>query len=181
MKKTPTNKKILYVGIVIILLIIVIGIFVVNSKKQNEENYTTPRPEEVVRQYFTAWNNKNYPDMYATISDGFKRIDPNAKDLAAFRNFANSQGVGGINILNIKLESMTMDGKPVDKKMFGMPGMEAVVDYRVEFILGGGNEAHENTDQKRDFNGTFTLKYRQGDIIPGWKLIHPYGNNIDTS
>ncbi len=154
-----SNKKRFYIGLTIIVLFLLIGIFIQNNKKNEEVIYTVPSPEEVVRQYFTAWNNKNYPDMYATISDGFKRIDPNAKDLATFRNFASSQDIGGVNII-------TIEEKSNDKTT-------AQIDYSVEFILVNG--------QKNNFSGTFTLKYRQGDIILGWKLIHPYGENIDTS
>jgi len=153
------NKKILIIGILVITLIALIGIFVVNKTKTDEQTYTTPEPEEVVRQYFTAWGNKNYPDMYAVISDGFKRIDTNAKDLTTFRDFASSQGIEEVNILNIKEKSND--------------GTTAEIYYSVEFILA-------NVD-KQPFSGTYTLKYRQGDIIPGWKLIHPYGENIDTS
>ena len=35
--------------------------------------------------------------------------------------------------------------------------------------------------RKQNFSDKFSLKFGQGDIIPGWKLIHPYGENIDTS
>lgn len=152
-----SNKKILYFGLVTIILILVIGIFIQNKKKSSETVYTVPLPEEVVRQYFTAWSNKDYPNMYATLSDGFKKLEPTAKDLATFREFASSQGIEEIKIINIKEESND--------------GTTAQVDYSVEFIL--------NNLEKRPFSGTFTLKYRQGDIIPGWKLTHPYGENID--
>lgn len=153
------NKKILYFGLVIIILILVIGIFIQNKKKDLDVVYTVPLPEEVVRQYFTSWNNKDYPNMYATLSDGFKKLEPTAKDLATFREFAGSQGIEEIKIINIEEESN-------DKTT-------AQVDYSVEFIL--------NNLEKRSFSGTFTLKYRQGDIIPGWKLTHPYGENVDVS
>ena len=153
------NKKILYTGLLIIALVVIIGIVLEKNKPKVEEQYTTPQPEEVVRQYFTAWNNKNYPDMYAALSDGFKRIEPTAKDLAAFRDYAGSQGINSVNILNIQEKSND--------------GTTAAVDYTVEFILSDGTASH--------FDGTFTLKYRQGDIIQGWKLIHPYGENIDVS
>ncbi len=158
-KKEPTNKKIMYIGFGVIVMIIILGILFTNTKKQEEPSYNVPKPEEVVRQYFTAWNNKNYPDMYASISDGFKRIDPNAKDLAAFRNFAGSQDIEGVNIISLK--EISNDGTA------------AQVDYSVEFMLSDGN--------KKQFSDKFTLKYRKADIILGWKLIHPYGENIDRS
>lgn len=153
------NKRILYIGLAVLIIIAAAGFYIVNKNKQPVEVYTTPQPEEVVRQYFTAWNNKNYPDMYSTLSDGFKRIDYNAKDLNTFKNFASSQGIEGVNVIDIKEESND--------------GNTAVVAYTVEFILADG--------KKQEFNDKFSLKYRQGDIILGWKLIHPYGENIDTS
>jgi len=133
-------------------------VYITLSRTEEIVNYEVPSPKDVVVQYFTAWNNKNYPDMYSTLSDGFKKIDPNAKDLTIFRNFASSQGIMGINILSVNEVSND--------------GTTALVDYSVEFIL-------ENNTKK--FEGTFTLKYREGDVIKGWKLIHPYGNNIDTT
>ena len=159
------NKKILYPGILVILLIIIVGIILTSNKK--EDIYKTPQPEEVVRQYFTSWNNKDYPDMYAAISDGFKKIEPTAKDLSSFRAYASSQGIEGIIIKNIKEKSND--------------GITSEVDYEIKLVLGEGVEGNEKIDEKKSFSGTFTLKYRQADVIPGWKLIHPYGNNIDKA
>jgi len=150
----------LYWGVGILAAIMITGIaYVQLTQPSPEQSYQTPSPEEVVSQYFTAWNNKDWPNMYATLSDGFKKIDPDAKDLATFRDFASSQGVEGVEILNIQETSND--------------GATAGVSYSVEFTLNDGS--------KRRFDDTFTLKFRQGDIIPGWKLIHPYGPNIDTS
>jgi len=153
-------KSNVVLGAVVIAAVFVAGLIYVQFTKQNEvaDNYQVAPPEEVVRQYFTSWNNKDWPNMYATLSDGFKKIDPNAKDLAAFRNFASSQGIEGVNIISIKETSND--------------GTTASVGYSVEFVSADGN--------KRPFSDRFTLKFRQGDIIPGWKLIHPYGPNIDT-
>lgn len=122
-------------------------------------DYTIKKPEEVVRQYFESWDRKDYPNMYATLSDGFKRIDPNAKDLSTFKDFASSQGIEGVRIISMKEKSND--------------GRTAIVAYSVEFTLSDAS--------KQPFNDEFTLKFRHGDVIPGWKLIHPYGQNIDTS
>lgn len=159
--KAAKPKSTVILGAAVIAAIFVAGLIYIQFTKQNEvaDNYQVAPPEEVVRQYFTAWNNKDWPNMYATISDGFKKIDPSTKDLTTFRNFASSQDIEGINILSIK--EISNDE------------ITANVDYSVEFILADGS--------KRPFNDKFTLKYRQGDIIPGWKLIHPYGPNVDTS
>ncbi len=157
-KKQNSNALL---GVAIIAAVFIAGLIYVQASQQNQvaDNYQVAAPEEVVRQYFESWDKKDWPNMYAAISDGFKKIDTNAKDLATFRNFTSSQGIEGVNILSIKETSND--------------GTTASVDYSVEFILSDGS--------KRKFDGTFTLKYRQGDIIQGWKLIHPYGPNVDTS
>ena len=136
------------------------GFSLFESQEINQPTeYTIKKPQEVVRQYFESWDKKDYPNMYATFSDGFKKIDPNAKDLNTFVSFANSQEIVGVKVLDIKEESND--------------GRTAVIDYSVELTLSDG--------RKSPFSDKFTLKFRQGDIISGWKLIHPYGLNIDTS
>jgi|SRR3989344_2781290 len=160
------NKKLLFVGIAIIIFVFIIGIYITNKNQEEIPTYISPSPEEVVRQYFVAWNNKNYPDMYTTISDGFKKIEPTAKDLASFKEYVDSQNIERVEIVSI--DEKSSDGKT------------ALVDYSVKFILNiaSGNQVVKLED---NYNGTFTLKYRQGDVISGWKLIHPYGDNIDSS
>ena len=158
--KGISQKSILILGIIIVLAVIVIGVILVqNGISAGQDQYQVPSPEQVVNQYFTSWNNKDWPNMYATISDGFKKIDSNAKDLATFRTYASSQGVDGVRILDIKETAND--------------GAVSTVQYSVDFISA-------NSTVKR-FDGTFTLKYRPGDVIRGWKLVHPYGSNIDTS
>jgi len=116
-------------------------------------------PEQVVRTYFEAWGQKDWQSMYAVMSDGFKKIDPDAKNLETFSQFASSQGIEGVKILNLK-------GTIFDETT-------AAVDYSIEFTLSNG--------ATRKFDSTYTLKYRAKDKVPGWKLIHPYGPNVDTS
>lgn len=151
------NSKILFFGLALIIVIAILGVIL--TKKDVTQEYKVSSPEDVVRQYFTAWNNNNWPDMYSTMSDGFKKIEPTAKDFVIFRNYVLSQNIEGVKILAVK-ETFN-DGETAD------------VEYAVEFLLIGG--------VNKIFSGTFTLRYRQGDIIPGWKLIHPYGKNIDVS
>ncbi len=129
------------------------------AEEQSAPSYTFPKPEEVVQQYFESWNRKDYASMYSTFSDGFRKIDPNAETLEDFKNFVDSQGIAGVKIIGLKIASNN--------------GITAGVDYSVEFTLADGSE--------QPFSGTYTLKFRTGDIIRGWKLIHPYGENIDTS
>ena len=156
MKDDTTNKKILYMGLGALFLVFVVGIIWVNSKPIGEE-YNFPSPEKVVEQYFTAWDNKDYVNMYATFSDGFKNIDPNAGNLGTFRDYVNLQNIEDIEIVSI--EEVNNDGQT------------ASVDYNVIFT---------SSNNQVPYDGTFTLKYRKGDVIQGWKLIHPYGENIDT-
>ncbi len=162
------NEKLLkQIGIVIFLITLYLiatqntrPSFVLFSEQEDAPvNYTFKSPEDIVRQYFESWDKRDYPNMYAVLSDGFKRIDFSAKDLSTFINFVNSQGMSGVKVLHIYEESND--------------GQTAIVSYHVEFTL---------TDEvKQEFNGKFTLKLRQGDVVYGWKLIHPYGENIDAS
>lgn len=158
MKNNATNNKILYTGLIVLFVIFIAGIIWTNNKPKAEE-YIFPSPENVVEKYFTSWSNKDYVNMYSVFSDGFKKIEPTAKTLQGFKNYVDSQGIENAEIKEIK--ELSNDGQT------------ASVDYNVEFILDNG--------QKTPYQGTFTLKYRQGDVIQGWKLIHPYGDNIDTS
>ena len=159
-KPAKTSRKIILSGIAGLIAIIIVGVaYVQLTQPMSEQPYQTPKPEEVVRLYFESWGKNDWPNMYAAISDGFKRIDPNAKDLAAFRDFTISQDVEGVRIISINEESND--------------GGTASVSYSVEFVLSDGG--------KRKFDDTFTLKHQQGDIIPGWKLIHPYEPNVDAS
>lgn len=158
MEKINTNNKILYIGLSILFVIFVIGIIWVNSAPKVEE-YDFPSPENVVKQYFAAWNNKDYANMYSTFSDGFKKIEPTAKTLQDFKGYVNSQNIESVKVINIKETNNN--------------GQTATINYNIEFVLSSG--------QKLPYEGAFTLKYRKGDIIQGWKLIHPYGENIDNS
>ncbi len=159
-----------------LLIILGLGFYFNNQQqKQPQESYQFPSPEAVVRQYFEAWNAGDYVNMYAAISDGFKRIEPTAKDLSTFRAYAQAQGINEVKIISLQ-EKMN-------------DGSTAAIDYEVEFIFNDGkNEGKDdgkndrkNDRKKQPFKGTFTLKYRPGDIIQGWKLIHPYGEKVDTS
>ncbi|MBS3080247.1 hypothetical protein J4221_02140 [Candidatus Pacearchaeota archaeon] len=158
MKNDSTNKEVLYLGLAVLFVIFVIGIIWTNSKPKAEE-YNFPSPKEVVEQYFTSWNNKDYVNMYAHFSDGFKNIEPTAATLQDFKNYVSSQNIEEVEIVNI--EEVSNDGQI------------ASVNYEVIFTL--------TNDQKISHKDKFTLKSRQGDVIQGWKLIHPYGENIDNS
>ena len=158
MEKDSTNKRALYIGLAVLFVIFVAGVIWANSKPVVED-YEFPSQKEVVEQYFIAWNNKDYINMYATFSDGFKKIEPTAKTLQDFKDYASLQDVEKVEVINTEEKSNN--------------GETASVDYDIIFTLSNG--------QKSNYEGAFTLKYRKGDVIQGWKLIHPYGENIDTS
>ena len=149
------KKSVILFGFFLILLVA----FAIYARVQPKDGgYTQPSADDIVRLYFTAWNDKNYPDMYSTLSDGFKRIEPTAKNLESFRKYVESQGIETVHVLMVK--EISNDGTA------------AVVDYDVEFKIDGN---------KKDFSGTFMLKNRQADIIRGWKITNPYGGNVDIS
>lgn len=151
------TKKIIAVSIMVFLLLVVAGFLVLQIPQQAD--YKFSGPEQVVRQYFESWGKGDWPNMYATISDGFKKIEPTAKTFSDFRQYAESQNIKSVKMLEIKEESNN--------------GETAIVDYSVEFTLA------DNT--KKSFSENFTLKFREADVIKGWKLIHPYGTKIDVT
>ena len=115
-------------------------------------------PAMAVRSYFKAWGQEDYGTMYSIISDGFKLLEPTASTFDNFSEYAKSQGIKEVKIISISETSN--DGKG------------ATVDYNVKFAI---------KNKEVPFEGTYTLKYKKEDSIPGWKLIHPYGQNIDTT
>ena len=115
-------------------------------------------PEAIVSAYFTAWDQHSYSTMYSLMSDGFKKLEPSAASPDSFRIYAELQSIDKVKILFVR-EISNGEG-------------QATVDYEVEFTTQG---------KKIPFRGSYTLKYRSNDAQPGWKLIHPYGEHIDTS
>ncbi len=113
-------------------------------------------PEKVVRLYYESFDKKDYETMYALISDGFKKIEPTAKDLS---NFASYMG-------EFFKQGTWFEVKEV--KETSNDGTKATVDYTIVMHLNEGSKI---------FRSTFTLKKKAN----GWKLIHPYGEKIDTS
>lgn len=137
-----------------------LSVLVISGCNQNltESKESDQEPVRVVENYFKAWNSADYITMYNLISDGFKKIEPTAVSLNSFRDYAVAQGITKVVINKVTLKSNNGD--------------KATVDYDVVFI----------TNRKEiPFKGTFTLRYKPNDSQPGWKLIHPYGENIDTT
>ncbi len=111
-------------------------------------------PAEIVKKYFEAWNENDYATMYYLISEGFKKIEPTANNFENFKNYVSSQGIDGVKVNSAKV--LTNDKK------------QASVAYEIEYNVRG---------EWKGFSGTYTLKIKENS----WKLIHPYGENIDES
>ena len=114
-------------------------------------------PKEVAALYFQSWNGKKYDVMYSLISDGFKQIEPTAKTFEDFKAYMSKfyETSSGVEI--------------VEANEAYQSEKEAGVNYKIEIINKDG--------AKKEFSSAYTLKKRAN----GWKLIHPYGKNIDTS
>ena len=121
------------------------------------EDVSILTPEKVVILYFQAWNDEQYDVMYSLISDGFKQIEPTAKTFDEFK--ANME----------KFYDTALGVSIVEAEESYKTDKEAGVDYKIEITRKDGT--------KREFSSVYTLKKRAN----GWKLIHPYGDKIDTS
>lgn len=141
-----------------IVLILVLAVLLTACAPKEAPKISQTQAAETVYKYFDAWSRQNYTEMYSLISDGFKKIEPTAKTLQDFEAYAKKQGITKIRINSI-----------IDKQN---TGEVAVIDYDVTLTING---------QETPFQSTFTVKKKPYDSPPGWKLIHPYGENIDTT
>ena len=123
----------------------------------SSEDVSTLNPEQVVILYFQSWNDEQYNVMYSLISDGFKQIEPTAKTFNDFKDYMEKffDTSSGVRIIEAK------EAYKNEK--------EAGVDYKIEITNKDGT--------KKEFASAYTLKKRTN----GWKLIHPYVQNIDTT
>jgi ABC-type oligopeptide transport system substrate-binding subunit len=144
-------------GLILFSLFIVLA-SLIGACTPSVNEVTSQEPEDLVRNYFEAWDSGDFESMYASMSDGFKSIEPTANTLESFASYAKSQGITGVEVIAIDPLSNSKD--------------KAAVNYEVSFITARGNVP---------FEGTFSLRHRAKDKVPGWKLIHPYGDNVDTS
>ncbi len=113
--------------------------------------------EHIVKEYYTSLNNKDYSAMYSLISEGFKQIEPTAKDLTTFQQEMSKffDAATSIMVTSTSIRSETPT--------------EVVVDYVALITLKSGTQ--------QELKSGFTVKKKP----EGWRLIHPYGKNIDTS
>jgi len=134
------------------------------------EDVSTLNPEQVVVLYFQALNDEQYDTMYSLISDGFKQIEPTAKTFSNFKSYME------------KFYDTALGVRIVDAKESYSTDKEAGVDYKIEITNKDGS--------KKEFSSVYTLKKRESNAserertrsqVTGWKMIHPYGKNIDTS
>ena len=141
------------------MILAIVLLLVIACQKQDlpSNDVQNLNPEQVVNLYFQSWNDKNYDMMYSLISDGFKQIEPTAKNSGDFKS-------------NMEKFYDTANGvKVIEAKETYNNGKEAGVSYKIRISNKDGSE--------KDFDSTYTLKKRKN----GWKMIHPYGKNIDTS
>ena len=113
-------------------------------------------PVGVVTTYYESWDARDYATMYSLISDGFKDLEPTAKDFDSFTAYMDSYFDTAKGITIISVVEATQNGD------------SATVDYAVALDLNAGS---------KPFSGAYTLRKR----ATGWKLIHPYGDFIDTT
>lgn len=123
----------------------------------SSEDVSTLTPGQVVILYFQTWNDEQYDVMYSLVSDGFKQIEPTAKTFNDFKSYME------------KFYDTALGVRIVEAKESFRTENEAGVDYKIEITN------KDNT--KKEFSSTYTLKKKPN----GWKLIHPYGKNIDTT
>lgn len=159
------NKNFLFIFLFFILLVSACS----KSQKQTQqiensimqtvssEDVSALTPEQVVILYFQAWNDEQYDVMYSLISDGFKQIEPTAKTFDDFKIYME------------KFYDTALGVRIVEAKESYKTDKEAGVDYKIKITKKDGTES--------EFSSAYTLKKHAN----GWKLIHPYGENIDTS
>lgn len=113
--------------------------------------------QKIVADYYTALNNQDYQTMYGFISEGFKKIEPTAATYDDFEEYMSKffDTMEGIEVTSTKMASVGSN--------------EIVVDYVAVMKMKTGGT--------KELKSSFTVKKKP----EGWRLIHPYGENIDTS
>lgn len=135
----------------------ILAIFLFMTACAPQSSSETAIAEKIVVDYYTALNTKDYQTMYGLISEGFKQIEPTAKTYAAFVPYMSKffDTANRIEVRSTKVTSSTLTN--------------IVVEYVAVIELKNG--------QNKELKSSFTIKKK----TEGWRLIHPYGQNIDTS
>jgi hypothetical protein len=121
----------------------------------------TDDPEEVMRtvaiRYYEALDARDYLTMYGLISEGFKQLEPTARTYGDFEAYMSRfhDTATGIRVASAEVAYAT--------------GTEVGVSYVAIITLKDGRES--------ELKSTFTVRKKP----EGWRLIHPYGQNIDES
>ncbi len=155
------NDKIkLVLTILLFVIILLLSSCAAEIKKaestlQDKDRYKDLTPEKVVKEYYTAWATFDFKKQYALISDGFKKLEPSAKDLETFSNYMLAFYGQGSAIELLEVSQKYFDGK------------EAEVGFRLNLKLKSGQEEIKSGVQKLRLTDS------------GWKLVAPYGNKID--
>lgn len=144
--------------VILLLAVTALAACTAQQSQQPQPQASESEAVNVVKGYFEAWDDKNWPKMYSLISDGFKQIDQTAKTLQEFEAFAKKQGITAVRINSLTEKSND--------------GTFALVEYDVTFTVEGSS---------KQLKSTFSVKHKPNDQQPGWKLIHPFGPNIDRS
>ena len=119
--------------------------------------YAGLTPKEVTSLYYESFAARDYKTMYALVSDGFKLVEPTAQTYDKFAIEMDRFYDSADEIRFISADESVIDGN------------SANVNYHIEVRLKSG--------QIKPFDSAFSLKKQNN----GWKLIHPYGKNVDTS
>ncbi len=138
-----------------IFVFIVVLLFVIGCSRDQAKEVSIG--EQIVRSYYTALDAKDYQMMYGLISEGFKQIEPTAKDYNTFEAYMSKfyDTATGISVERTTVTSAQES--------------EIGVDYVAVIQLKNG--------EKKELKSSFTVRKKQ----EGWRLIHPYGQNIDNS
>ena len=139
------------------ILFITILLIACQNTNQEIKDSNEKTAIDIVDLYYKSLNNKNYETMYSLISEGFKQIEPTAKDYQTFelymKRFSNS--FESVEAKDIRLVESFAEAGKVSYNMFLKP---------------------KNVEMQQ-LNLTTELKIKNNE----WKMIHPYSNKIDGS
>lgn len=138
------KKKILTVAILVIIIVVAVSITIlVLNNKQN--------PEETLKQYISYIEQKNYEEMYNSITDSSKANISQEDFIKRNKNIYE-----GIEANNIKLEI-----KQVEKEK-----NNAKITYSIEMNTLAGNINFDNVAEFTKEDKNYKLQWTSKDIFP---------------